>query len=430
MEMIDIIINLSLVIAFLFLLLSAYFFAFAESSTIASQKVIIHHAAGEGDPRAKLVAAFKDNPRRFFGTTLIGTNICIILLSIIGAHVLLHSRLLIPLAISTIIVDVLILITAEITPKTLSLSNPTLSSLKIAKLLDITAYILSPLVWLITYLPSRVLNIDHIFHTGDDELITEDQIVHMIGLSAQQGAIESSEGERAVRVFQFANTTVEKVMTPRSDMVTFDVGDSIGTALADVNASGFSRIPVLTPDGDDSPGFFAAKDILEIYKENRLDDPVEDHLRDINFIPETKNILNLVNEFRTSGDQIALVVNEHGTITGLVTLEDLLEEITGEIYDEHDTDEPRAQWVMGKLIIPGSYPAYRLAERLDIDLPEGDYDTAAGLQLQLLGHIPYAGEIAKLGDWELVATHVVRQRITRIMARRKQPPKEAQKKFE
>jgi len=216
-------------------------------------------------------------------------------------------------------------------------------------------------------------------------------------------------------------------MTPRADMVVLTTGEKLRDALHTANTSGFSRLPVLTPDGTESPGFLAAKDILKLEMEGRLDEAVDAHLREIRFIPESKRILDLLGQFRTSGEQIALVVNEFGTITGFVTLEDLLEEVLGEIYDEYDHAEPGAQWVRGSLIVPGRFPADDLAERLNLEFPEGDYDTAAGLILHLLGHVPEAGESVELDGWTLVATHVVRHRITRILAKRSEAVREQPK---
>jgi len=396
----------------------AYFFAFSESATIAAQRVLLHHLGSEGDTRARIVESLRDNPRRFFGTTLIGTNICIITMSAIGAHTLLHGVWHVPLVIATISVDIVILIIAEITPKTLSLANPTRSSMKVAKLLNLASKILFPLTWLITYLPSKVLNIDSIFHSGNDDIITESQIVHMIGLSARQGLIDSSEGERAVKVFKFADTTVEEVMTPKPDMLTLTPSTTVSEALVAANQSGFSRLPIIDPDTEDSPGFLAAKDILRLHRDSMLGDSVYKHLRQIRFVPETSRILKLLGIFRTSGEQIALVVDEFGTITGLITLEDILEEVLGEIYDEYDHYAPDAEWVKGSLLVFGSYPAGKLAERLNFKLPEGDFDTTAGLVLHLLGHVPQPGESVRIDGWELVATHIVLHRITRIVARR------------
>jgi putative hemolysin len=411
-----VLINIVLIGTFLIFLIGAYFFAFAESSTIAAQHVLLHHAATEGDPRAKLVESFRDNPRRFFGTTLIGTNLCIITMSALGAHSLLHQVWHVPLVIATVAIDIVILVVAEITPKTLSLSNPTKSSMKVAGLLEVSSKILQPLIWFITYLPSKLLNIDRIFHTGGKEVITQSQIVHMIALSARQGGIESSEEERAVKVFKFADTTVDEVMTPRPDMVTLAPGTTLSAALVTANESGFSRLPIIDPETEDSPGFLAAKDILKLRREGRMEEAVDVHLRPISFVPETSRILNLLGEFRTSGEQIALVVDEFGTITGLVTLEDLLEEVMGEIYDEYDHYAPDAQWIKGTLVVVGSYPADEFAERLKFKLPEGDFETAAGFFLHLLGRLPKPGESVEVAGWKLIATHVVRHRITRIVA--------------
>ncbi len=407
-----------MIITFIVFLVVSSFFAFSESATIASQRVLLHHAASEGDPRARLIEALRDNPRRFFGTTLIGTNICIFIMSAVGAHRLLHEHWAVPLFVATITVDIIILVLAEIVPKTLSLSNPTASSLRAARLLESMTVLLKPLVWLITWLPSKLINIEHIFHQDEDEIITESQIVHMIGLSARQGGIETTEGERAVKVFKFADTTVEQAMTPRPDMVTLSPGMTLADALRLANSTGYSRMPVLTEDGQDSPGFIAAKDILDHLLEGNLDQPVDNFLRKLRFIPESSRLLNLLGEFRTSGEQIAIVVDEFGSITGLITLEDLLEEVTGEIYDEHDSVSPEIQWVKGSLVVKGSYPADELAARLKVPLPDGDYDTAAGLFLHIFDKVPEPGEFITLDGWKLVATHVVSHRITRIIARR------------
>jgi putative hemolysin len=412
-----------LVIVVAVFLTAAIFFAYAESATIAAERVILHHAAREGNKRAQLVESFYENPRRFFGTTLIGTNICIVIISSVTANSILPS-LKIPIALSTFLVDLLILIFAEISPKILSLANPTVSSMTAAPILDVLARLMSPIVWVLTLLPSRIVDIDNIFHRDGGKLITESQLVHMIGVGALQGSIGASEGKRAVNVFKFGDTTVERVMVSQVDMVSLTVGDSVRKALAVANATGFSRIPVVTADGGDSPGFISVKDILLLFQQNRLDEPVEKHLRPISFIPESKRILELLDEFRKGSEQIALVIDEFGAIVGLVTLEDLLEEILGEIYDEYDRDAPVTHWMDGSLLIPGSYPATKLADVLKVKLPDGDFDTSAGLFLYLAGGIPLPGQSVSLDDkWELTATHLLRHRITKLAARKKQPLK-------
>ena len=407
-----------LFVIFAIFLVSAYFFAFSESATIAAQRVILEHIGSEGDPRAAIIQKLRDDPRLFFGTTLIGTNMCIVTMSGVGAHALLHEQLGMNITIATIIVDVLVLVAAEITPKTVSLSNATLNSLKIARMLDFAAKILFPITWLITYLPSKALNIENAFKAEVDE-ITADQIKHMINIGAVEGCIDTCEGERAVNVFKFKDTTIDQIMTPTADMATLTNRDTVHQALQLINRTGFSRIPVLSKDGGDCLGYLSAKDILAFHKEGKFKQLDNNHLRPIIIIPETKKALSLMSYFRSSGEQIVIVVNEFGTITGLVTLEDLLEEFLGEIFDEYDPDAPSVQWIDGKLIMPGSFPVEKLAEQLKIELPEGDFDTVAGLFLDALGHLPKAGEKVDLNGWELIATHVVRNRITHICVTQK-----------
>lgn len=402
---------------FIVFLIFAIFFAYAESSTLAASRVTISHLLSEGDKRAHIVNNFKSNPRTFLGTVLVGTNLCIVVLSVTGAHHLL-PHLGVGVTWATLIIDVLILIIAEISPKIVSLSNPTENALRVSLMLHQASKILHPLVVALTWLPSKIFNMESAFHAASSQIITESQIVHMIEKGAATGAIEESEGERAVKVFATADRTVEEIMTPKADIVYLTTGDSLRAALHTANKSGFSRLPVLTKDGEDTIGFIAAKDLLRLHKETRLDDTVDKYTRKLEIVPETKNILILLNEFRMSGDQIALVVNEHGTITGVATLEDILEEVLGEIYDEYDLSEDEVEWVRGNLVIPGSYDAEDLADRLKIKLPEGEYDTAAGLVLHLFGRIPVAGESIKIGEWSLIATHIAKNRITRIIAKR------------
>ena len=304
-------------------------------------------------------------------------------LSAIGANDIL-PKLGVPVVFATIIMDIIILIIAEMTPKTYALSNPTLNSMKASGSLEVIALILKPVVWLLTYFPSRLINMETIFHTGSGKLITEKQLVHMIGQGAIEGTIEQKESERAVKVFKFGDTDVERVMIPWADVVHLTVGDTVREALKVANESGYSRLPVLTADGSDSPGFLTAKDLLRLSHEGKLEEPVDNYLRPIQFIPENKRILDLLQEFRTGHEQIGLVINEFGTLTGVVTLEDLLEEVLGEIYDEYDVDEPEAKWVQGTLVAPGSYPAHKLGEMLKVELPQGEYDTVAGLFLELM----------------------------------------------
>jgi CBS domain containing-hemolysin-like protein len=404
---------------FIIFLVAAFFFAYAETAIIAAERVFLRHASREGSRRAKLVEAFRDNPRRFFGATLVGSNICIVILSAVGAHELLPS-LGVSVVLATLIVDLIILIIAEITPKTLSLSNPTANSMKAAGLLELAARLLAPAIWFLTWLPSLLVNIDGIFHSREQALITESQLVHMIHLGAKEGTIDEDESRRAVRVFRFADTTVARVMIPKLDVVHLNVGDGIRKALELANSTGYSRIPVLTMDGNNSPGFISVKDILVLYGKGKLDEPVDSYLRPIRFVPESKRILPLLDEFRKGNEQLVLVVDEFGNTTGVVTLEDLLEEVLGEIYDEYDPAAPEVKWTRGALAVPGTYPAYKLSDQLNVKPPGGDFDTTAGWFLDLLGRVPSPGESVVLdATWELTATHVVGHRITRLVARRR-----------
>ena len=314
---------------------------------------------------------------------------------------------------------------------------------RMARVLAPVARVLSraaPLVWLAKLLaaPARALG-PAATHTDSGE-ITEDELVALASAAAEARLIRDSEAELIGQIMELGDTIVREVMVPRPDMVTVSLNDSVADALETIIDSGFTRLPVIGDSVDDLQGIVLAKDLVAAHLHGvdagdaaafgtaGLGDATQPSdaavtcaqvLRPANFVPETKRVGDLMREMQESKSHLAIAVDEYGGVAGLVTLEDIIEELVGEIADEYDVDEALVQEVGdGAYMFSGRLPATRLAEVLELRLPEGDWDTVGGLVLDRAGHVPEPGESVELDGWCLSALEVEGRRINLVGARR------------
>ena len=314
---------------------------------------------------------------------------------------------------------------------------------RMARVLAPVARVLSraaPLVWLARLLaaPARALG-PAVTHADSGE-ITEDELVALASAAAQASLIRDDEAALIGQIMELGDTIVREVMVPRPDMVTVSLDDSVSDALETIIDSGFTRLPVIGDSVDDLRGIVLAKDLVAAHlhgvdaedsAQPALTQPdgvaqPEDAqatcahvLRPANFVPETKRVGDLMREMQESKSHLAIAVDEYGGVAGLVTLEDIIEELVGEIADEYDDDEALVQEVDdGAFMFSGRLPATRLAEVLELRLPEGDWDTVGGLVLDRAGHVPEPGETVELDGWCLSALEVEGRRINLVGARR------------
>lgn len=314
---------------------------------------------------------------------------------------------------------------------------------RMARVLAPVARVLSraaPLVWLARLLtaPARVLG--PAATESDSGEITEDELVALASAAAQASLIRDDEAALIGQIMELDDTIVREVMVPRPDMVTVSSDDSVADALETIIDSGFTRLPVIGDSVDDLRGIVLAKDLVAAHLHGveavgsaqpgpARPEGIEQHhdgaatcahvLRPANFVPETKRVGDLMREMQESKSHLAIAVDEYGGVAGLVTLEDIIEELVGEIADEYDVDEALVQEVGdGAFMFSGRLPASRLAEVLELRLPEGDWDTVGGLVLDRAGHVPVPGETVELDGWCLSALEVEGRRINLVGARR------------
>ena len=293
---------------------------------------------------------------------------------------------------------------------------------------DRAALALAPLVWaigrLLAYPTRGLIGLANILLPGrglkEGPFVSEEDIRSMAEVGHEEGVIEEGEKELVHAIFEFGDTIVREVMVPRPDIVSIDVNSSLDEVLDLVIRHGFSRIPVYKDTPDEIVGVVYAKDALRHVRNRRQDRSLGDIMRKPVFVPESKKVSELLKDMQRSKFHLAIVVDEFGSVAGLVTLEDLLEEIVGEIADEYDREEPNVEPAgENRFRVNARLAVDELNELLDVDLPNTEWDTVGGLMMGILGRLPTQGEQVDYGDLRFIAERVQGRRIAKILIERR-----------
>ncbi len=401
------------ILLFLALLTLSALFSGAEAAFFSISK------RGLASEESEEVASLLSNPKRLLVTLLTGNTIAntgmAILAALITADIALRLELntAVLMAVETVVITVTILLLSEITPKILAIRNSERFATKVSLPVRIFMLILYPVavpLYGVTHLLSRL------FRFKRETLFdSEDELVALADLGAESGSIEPEESEMIKSVFDYGDTAVREIMVPRIDIVGIENSATMDEAIAVVKESKLSKFPVYSDNLDTINGILYAKDVLPHINGEADTESIASLLREPYFVPESKQIASLLKEFQRRKDNVAIVVDEYGGTAGLVTMEDLLEEVVGEIEDEFDTGEPLVQALAGgDLRAHGRMPIDELDEMLGGTLPDGDWDTVGGLILDALGHVPEVGEGVEVAGRRFGVEQVVGRRITRV----------------
>jgi putative hemolysin len=296
---------------------------------------------------------------------------------------------------------------------------------------DGAALAVAPLVWFlgrVLALPTRALiGIANVLLPGrglkQGPFVSEADLRSMAEVGHEEGSIEREEKELIHSIFEFGDTIVREVMVPRPDVKAIESDKTLRDVQAIVLQYGFSRIPVFDDDLDNVVGIVYAKDVLKALHQGKHDTPLRDVVRKPRFVPESKKVADLLREMQKEKFHIALVTDEYGSVSGIVTLEDLLEELVGEIADEYDTEEAEIEQVSEDLYrVDGKISIDEVNEILDVELPDEEWDTVGGLVLGLMGSIPDEGEAVDFQGLTFTAERVNGRRISKVLIKR--PPTE------
>ena len=389
-----------IIMLFCLILLNA-FFAMTEIAFVSLNDAKIDLLAKSGDKKAQKIKKLLGVPSKFLATIQIGVTLAGFLSSAFAAESFADdlAPLLTPLlgssakSIAIILVTILLsfftLIFGELVPKRLGMKNHEKIAFATVGIIRAISIILAPFVKILTFATNAVSKLFGVTES-DEEIVTEEEIRMMVDAGEEKGAIEEEEKEMINNVFEFNDISVSAIMTPRNDIFALDLNITVSELFDELgNDRTYSRIPVYDEDPDDIKGILYVKDVLNKPKDTKI----ADLIREPFYVPETMKINELFDALKLQKIQIAIVVDEYGGTAGLVTMEDVLEEIVGDIFDEYDEIENLYEAIdENTYIFDAGITIYDLSKVLDIDIEEGDYDTLSGYFLELLGRMPKENE--------------------------------------
>ena len=401
----------------------AAFLAAAETSLTRMSRARAIHLAEEQRRGAAQLLRLVEQPARFLNLVLLLVLVVQFFATALFTSVL--SRLVggsLGVAIAATVMTILTFIFAEVAPKTYAVQQTDRAALAVA-----------PVVYVLTRLPvlgplTRLLiGIGNVVTPGkglkSGPFVSEEEIRAMVDEAERDDVIEEEEREMIHSIFEFGDTILREVMTPRPDMVAVPVSTSLQKVLELILRSGYSRIPVYQDDIDNVVGLAYAKDVLRRLHDGQADKPLADILRPAPIMPESMKAAECLREMRRRKSHMVIVIDEYGGTAGLVTIEDLLEEIVGEITDEYDQEDPNVEPLPdGDYRVNARLGIDEVNELLDVQLPSTEWDTIGGLLINLVGGVPREGQELEFQGLRLTAERVQGRRIGRVRIRRVAPP--------
>lgn len=391
------------------------FFSSSETALVTVNKIRMKNMAENGDKRAAKVLKVTSDSGKMLSAILIGNNIVNIGASSIATILAIDIFGSIGSGIATGVLTLVVLIFGEVTPKTMATIKADAFALAIAGIIDVLMFVLTPVIFVINTLASGVLFLLRVNPNEADLAMTEEEIRTIVDESQESGEIEDEEREMIHNVFDFGDSLAKEVMVPRIDMAFVQVDSTYEELIELFREDKFTRLPVYEDSTDHVIGIINMKDLLLIDGSESFS--VRDIIREPYFTYEHKNTADLFMEMRKNSISLAIVLDEYGVTAGLVTLEDLLEEIVGEIRDEYDTDEVDAIVQIGEreFMVQGATNLDDVSDELGVEFESDDYDTIGGYCLELLDHLPEKNEIVFTEDGILLKIEEVdKNRIERI----------------
>ncbi|MEW6001478.1 MAG: hemolysin family protein [Nitrospirota bacterium] len=405
------------------------FFAAAEIAVVTARKTRIKQLIEEGERNARILHKFKEEPDRFLATIQIGITLVGVFAAAIGGAAAIEvlkpaiqkiplrpiaaSSEAIAIGIVTIVITYFLLIFGELLPKSIALTNPEGVGLKTAKFIEIFSKMATVFVKILTFSTNILLKPFGRKAFTQRAYISEEEVRMLIKEGGEQGVFEPTEQALIHSVFEFTDMSAKEVMVPSTQMVTIGINMSVEEIKNIITEEQFSRYPVIGKDLNDVRGILYAKDFLNALSKGSVD--IRKLIKPPFFIPETMKISNLLRDMQKKRIHMALVIDEYGGVSGLVTMEDLLEEIVGEIRDEYDVESPVVQLGDGIYIIDASISIRDLKEDYGIEIPEStEYETLGGFLLTTLQRIPKIGDVVEVDEKKITISEMVGQRIAKV----------------
>ncbi|MBE0448440.1 MAG: HlyC/CorC family transporter [Actinobacteria bacterium] len=396
-----------------------------ESAMAAISRIRVRYLVEQNVPGARALDSLLEHPSRLMTSIILldnAANITSVSIATLLAVRYLDSFIVLASAGTMLFI---VLIFGEIIPKTFGARHAESLSLRSAIALDIISRILSPIARVFTFIASVIIRLTGGRPIKELPVVSEEEAISMISAGEEEGMIEEEEKELIHSIFEFGDTVVREVMVPRMDMVAVSADAPIEEVLSLIIREGHSRIPVYEDTVDNVIGVIYAKDLLIQVQKGNIDVPPKKLMRPAYYVPELKKVDELLRELQKKRLHIAIVVDEYGGTAGLVTIEDLLEEIVGEIFDEYDLEETLIEYIDDRTI--------RMDARVNIDeaneilkanLSRDDIDTVGGFVYSLFGRIPNVGEEASFEGFTFKVEKIIGRRISKILITREETGEE------
>lgn len=402
------------IIVLLGLLFCSSFFSASETALTSLNKIRLRHMAEEDVKRGNLLDHLLEDPNKLLSSILVGNNIVNIGASALATSLALDFFGSKGVAISTGIMTLLVLIFGEITPKSIAAKFPEKVSLKVSKPISVIVTLLNPVVIVLTHLTSGLMKVLGVKVDIKQPVITEEELRTIVAVSEEEGVLETEEKQMIQNVFEFGDLQVKDVMIQRTDIIAIDIETPFNEIIDMVQDEQFSRYPIYKEGIDDIIGVLNVRDLifLNIEKENFN---IGKYIRKPYYTFEFKKISATFKEMQKNRTHMAIVLDEYGGTAGIITMEDLIEEIVGDIEDEYDEFECEVQFIKdGEYVINGSTKISTVNEMLGTEFESEDFDSIGGLIIESLGRLPKLGEKVQYDNIKLVVEGMEKNRILTI----------------
>ena len=404
---------IQLLILILLIGLSA-FFSSAETALTTVNKIRIRNLAEAGDKSAVTLTKVLEDQGKMLSAILVGNNVVNLTASSMSTTLAMNIWSNKAVGVATGVLTLVILVFGEISPKTISTLYSEKISLKYAKFIYLFMTVMTPVIYAVNVLSYGFLRLVHVDPNRKQEAITEDELRTIVEVSHEEGVIESEEKKIINNVFDFGDSVAKDIMVPRIDMAMVEVDATYDELIDIFREEKYTRMPVYEETTDNVIGIINMKDVLLIDRNEEFH--IRDLLREPLYTYEYKNTAELMVEMRQTSNNMIIVLDEYGATAGMITLEDLLEEIVGEIRDEYDEDEEQELVKVGpgEYVVEGSMKLDDLNDQLELELESEDYDSIGGLIIGQLDRLPEEGESVVCDGIRLVVDRLDKNRIDRV----------------
>ena len=400
------------------------FFSSSETAFTAINRIRLKDQFEKDQPeKTETVEKLIEKPSQLITAILIGNNFCNVACSALATTIIIdmfqsfgiyNQAIVVPVI--TVIVTILLLIFGEITPKTLALKQPERLAVISSKFISPFIILLKPVILIFELLSAGINKIFKTDSQFSNKSLSIDELKLMVDISHDDGVIEDEKNKMLTSIFEFSDTIVREIMTPRTDAICISDKETVQDAIHLITTKGHSRVPVYEDKMDNIIGIIYAKDLLTVSKSS-MNSNIQKFMRDAAFIPEFKPVDDLLQEMKRSKLHMAIIVDEHGGMSGLVTLEDIVEEILGEIQDEYDQDEKKEfnQLTENRFDVDAKINIKDLGDLIDIEFPDDDdFDTLGGLVLSIKGSFPSKNETIHYKNLDILVKEIKKRRIIRL----------------